>query len=259
MPYITIRSGRGRSCFQQLPVEELLPGPLQPRRYFDPEALYELSESIAAYGLLHPLTVRRRGGGYELVAGARRLRAAKMAGLRVLPCMVLDADMEDAGLIALTENLQRRALGLREEAEGLERLIRLFGLSPGECARRIGLSPAAVEKKLRLLRLPPDVLDGLQAGGLSEQYGHCFLRLPDAASQRAALAQLLREGSAEDCAGAPPQERSRTRFVLKDLRVFLNTLSRGLELLRRGGVDARMEQQETEDSLILTVRISKIT
>ncbi|MDO4749439.1 MAG: ParB/RepB/Spo0J family partition protein [Eubacteriales bacterium] len=265
MPYSTTCFGQRRTQLQYLPVDELLPGSVLPRRRFDPESLYELAESITVFGILHPLTVRRRGENYELVAGERRLRAARLAGLREVPCLVLDADMETAGLIAMAENLQREDLDFREESEGLERMIRLFGLSRDSCARKIGCSPEEAERKLQLLRLPPDVLDSLQASGLTEQHAYCLLRLPDAVSQRTALVHFRRAGLAASAAEAyvehilhpAPPPRPEARGVIKDLRIFLNTLTRGMRLLQKGGVNAQMEQHETEDSLLITIRIPK--
>ena len=253
-------------------VEDLAPNPVQPRRRFDEESLRELSESIRCYGILNPLTVRLRCGKYELVAGERRLRAAKLAGLTEVPCLLVDVDMQDAGLLALVENLQRKDLDFLEEAEGLQRLIRMFGMSQEEAARRIGKSQSAVANKLRLLKLPPDVLDALRQNGLSERHGRALLRLPDGESQRAALAAILEQGMTVAAADAyidallspgeeppPPAEKKERRrtFVMKDLRVFLNTLSRSVDLMKQGGVGADLKREETEEALILTISIPK--
>ena len=252
-------------------VEDLTPNPVQPRRRFDEESLRELSESIRCYGILNPLTVRLRCGKYELVAGERRLRAAKLAGLTEVPCLLVDVDMQDAGLLALVENLQRKDLDFLEEAEGLQRLIRMFGMSQEEAARRIGKSQSAVANKLRLLKLPRDVLEALRQNGLSERHGRALLRLPDGESQRAALAAILEQGMTVAAADAyidallspgeepPPAEKKERRrtFVMKDLRVFLNTLSRSVDLMKQGGVGADLKREETEEALILTISIPK--
>ena len=254
-----------------LRIEEIEPSPVQPRRHFEDEALRELSDSIRSYGILNPLTVRLRNGKYELVAGERRLRAAKLAGLRELPCILLDVNMEDAGLIALVENLQRKDLDFLEEAQGLSRLIRMFGLSQEEAARRIGKSQSAVANKLRLLKLPQDVLDSLRDNGLSERHGRALLRLPDADSQRAALDHIVENALTVAAADAyidallaapeplPTVEKPEKRrtLVLKDVRIFLNTLTRSLDLMKQGGIDAGLQRQETEDALILTISIPK--
>ena len=162
-----------------LGIHEIHPNPVQPRKSFDDQSLEELCRSIESFGILNPLTVRLRNGKYELVAGERRLRAAKLAGLKELPCILLDVNLEDSGLIALVENLQRKDLDFLEEAEGLSRLISMFGLSQEEAARRIGKSQSAVANKLRLLKLPPDVLESLRENGLTERHGRALLRLND--------------------------------------------------------------------------------
>ena len=112
-----------------LPTVSIEPCPMQARKIFDDASLKELSESIRSYGILNPLTVRVRNGRYELIAGERRLRAAKLAGLREVPCMIIEVSMEDAGLISMVENLQRRDLNFIEEAMGISQLIMMFGMS----------------------------------------------------------------------------------------------------------------------------------
>ena len=269
MQALRSRPGLRRGAILYLPTDELLPNPVQPRRHFDDEGLNELCESIKSYGILNPLTVRLRGGRYELVAGERRLRAAKLAGLREVPCLPVEASMEDASLLALVENLQRQDLDFIEEAAGIRQLILLFGMSQEEAARRLGKSQSAVANKLRLLRLPPDVLDALKENGLSERHGRALLRLPDADSQRAALAHIVEKGLSVAAADAyieallsaaeadPARPAPRRSFVLKDVRVFLNTLSRSIELMKQGGIEAGMQRQETDDALILTISIPK--
>ena len=258
-----------RSGLLYLRVEDIAPNPMQPRKVFEEEALRELSESIRSYGVLHPLTVRLRCGKYELVAGERRLRAARIAGLREVPCMVVDVDLEDAGLLALVENLQRKDLDFLEEARGLQKMIRLFGMSQEEAARRIGRSQSAVANKLRLLKLPEDVLESLRENGLSERHGRALLRLPDAESQRAALETVLEKEMTVAATDAyvdallaspePPPRRPEARrsFVMKDVRVFLNSLTHGLDLMKQGGIAAGLRREETEDALILTISIPK--
>ena len=270
MQSLRTRPGVRRGSILYLRIEDITPNPAQPRRHFDQQALEELSQSIRSYGLLNPLTVRLRGGRYELVAGERRLRAAKLAGLRDVPCLLMDLSLEDAGLVALVENLQRRDLDFVEEALGLRQLIDRFGMSQEDAARRIGKSQSAVANKLRLLKLPQDVLETLRDNGLSERHGRALLRLPDADSQRTALDVMLERGMTVAAADAyidallsrpeqppmPPQKPRRS-FVLKDVRVFLNTINRGIDLMKQGGVDAGVRREETEDALILTISIPK--
>ena len=138
-----------------LSVDAIRANPDQPRKYFEPEALRELAESIRRYGILQPLTVRRTPGGYQLVAGERRMRAARMAGLREVPCLVAQVDEQDAGMLALIENLQRQDLHYMDEAAAIAKLIAVYGLSQEQAAERLGKSQSAVANKLRLLRLSP--------------------------------------------------------------------------------------------------------
>ena len=269
MQALRSRPGLRRGGILYLPVDEIAPNPVQPRRNFDGGSLAELSESIKNYGILNPLTVRLRGGRYELVAGERRLRAAKLAGLSEVPCLPVEANMEDASLLALVENLQRQDLDFIEEAAGIRQLILLFGMSQEEAARRLGKSQSAVANKLRLLRLPPDVLDALKEHGLSERHGRALLRLPDGESQRAALRHIVEkelsvaatDAYVESLLAAREAQEEKTApkrsFVLKDVRVFLNTISRSLDLMKQGGIEAGMQRRETEDALILTISIPK--
>ena len=155
----------------------LHPNPNQPRKRFSPDGLEELAASIREHGVLQPLTVRKVDGSFELVSGERRLRAARMAGLSEVPCIVIDVDGVCSSLLALVENLQRRDLDFLEEAMALDRLIHTYDLSQEEAARRIGKSQSAVANKLRLLKLSPRLLDRLRQNGLTERHARALLRL----------------------------------------------------------------------------------
>ncbi len=265
---LTVKNSSRTEAVCMIKVYDIAPSPMQPRRVFDREALRELADSIGRYGVLQPLAVRRWGGRYELVAGERRLRAARIAGLEEVPCLVLDVDEADSGVLALVENLQRQDLDFVEQARGIQRLIQNFALSQEEAARRLGKSPSAIANKLRLLKLPPDVLEGLREAGLSERHGRALLRLPENGQRREALEAVVARGMsvaqteqyvdrllrrAEEEAG---QER-RTLFVLKDVRVFLNSLQHSVELMRQGGVAVGVQKKETEQELTVTVRIRR--
>ena len=254
-----------------VPIEDILPGQMQPRQNFSREGLEELRDSIAEHGVLQPLTVRTKGEYFELIAGERRLRAAKMAGLYEVPCIIMDVDLEKSGMIALIENIQRRDLDFIEEAEGIERLIRLFGLSQEAAARALGKSQSAVANKLRLLKLDGRILERLRREELSERHARALLRLDSVEKQALALDEIVARhmtvAQAEDYINelcrpeaeeAPARPaRKRQLFVMKDVRVFMNTLNRSLDLVRQGGIDARLSRQETEEDLVLTVHIPK--
>ena len=165
----------GRVLF--LPLGAIRPNPAQPRSVFDAAGLQELAASIRQYGVLQPLSVRKKGSGFELVAGERRLRAAGLAGLREVPCLLVTADDQDAGLLALVENLQRRDLDYIEQAQGLARLMQQYHLTQEQAARRVGKSQSAIANKLRLLKLSEPVLALLRASGLSERHARALLRI----------------------------------------------------------------------------------
>jgi len=248
-----------------LPAEEILPNPVQPRRCFDDEPLQELAQSIAVHGILQPLTVRCRRGKYELIAGERRLRAAKMAGLGAVPCIVVEVSTEESSLLALVENLQRRDLDFIEEAEGISRLIRIFGLSREEASKKLGKSPSAIANKLRILKLPPEVLEGLRREKLTERHGRALLRLESGESQLDVFQQIVKRNLTVSQTEAlinrilaEKQKSSRkNKLILKDVRLFLNTLSHGLEIMQRGGIEANMKKEEREDELVLTISIPR--
>ena len=258
----------------ELQIANIRPNPYQPRRAFDEESLRELASSIQHHGILQPLTVRPAGDGrWELVAGERRLRAAKLAGLTHVPCLETAADDQRSALLALVENLQRQDLHYFEEAAAIAAYLRQTGATQESAAQALGRSPSAVANKLRLLKLPPDVLEALRENGLTERHGRALLRLQRPEAQREALAYIIDNGltvaatdayvdallsrpEPEPPAEAEKPEHKRT-FVLKDVRVFLNTLSRSIDLMKQGGIDAGVQRQETEDSLILTISIPK--
>lgn len=252
---------------QYIPLGRIRPNPQQPRRSFDEEGLAELAASIRSCGILQPLTVRRAGEGYELVAGERRLRAARIAGLREVPCLVAQVGEEDSALLALMENLQRRDLDCWEEAQAIARLISRYELSQEEAARRLGRAQPTVANKLRLLRLPEDVRALLRENGLTERHARALLRLQDPEVQRRAAGDMVRRGMNVAQAEAyvekllqsaqvtPP--RGRSTYIIKDVRLFLNSVDRGLHLMRQAGVDAGWNRQDTDREILLTIRIPK--
>ena len=250
-----------------LPIAAISPNPDQPRTCFSREGLEELAASIQELGVLQPLSVRRsKNGGYELISGERRLRASRMAGLTEVPCILVSVDSQGSSLLALVENLQRRDLNFVEEATALAKLIETYHLSQEEAARRIGKSQSAVANKLRLLRLPPDVLTLLRERGCTERHARALLRLEEPELQRMAARHVVEQGltvaRTEEYVEtllhpADKPARKKPTFVIKDVRLFLNSLDRGLRLIREAGVDAQSGREETEDAIVLTIRIPK--
>ena len=175
-----------------LPLQKIEPNPKQPRHTFDPEALQSLADSIAEHGVVQPLAVRDAGNGYyQIIAGERRWRAARLAGLTELPVVVLDADDQTVMELALIENLQRQDLNPMEEAEGYRVLIEEYGLTQEQAAARVGKSRPAVTNALRLLALPDEVRAMVEEGTLSAGHARAVLTLNSQRLQKAAAQKII--------------------------------------------------------------------
>ena len=269
---LTLVSGREDRVLRRIRISEIVRNPNQPRRYFDPEAIATLAESIRQYGVLNPLTVRRTGnGGYELVAGERRLRAARVAGLTDVPCLLINADGEDSSVIALVENLQRRDRDFFAEANGFKRLIEQFGLTQEEAARKVGKTQSAVANKLRLLRLSQQNMELIRCNNLTERHARALLRLNDEADRINVTNYIIEHElnvsrteeyideflKAKENPQPVVEAESGKRVVrlFKDVRFFLNTLNRAVGVMVDAGIGATVKQQESDDGLTLTICI----
>lgn len=251
----------------QIPIERIIPNPRQPRRHFDGQAMQELADSIRQHGVLQPISVQKTAGGYVLVAGERRLRAAGIAGLSRVPCILVRVSDRDSALLALIENLQRCDLHYMEEAAAIARLISTFQMSQEEAAKRLGRSQSAVANKLRLLRLSQNVVDLLRRYDLTERHARALLRLEGEEAQMAALRHIGEkklnvaetEAYIEELLQKKQQAASEKKpvYVIKDVRLFLNSVSRGMETIRRAGVDARCNKEESDEEITITIQIPK--
>jgi ParB family chromosome partitioning protein len=179
---------------RNLLLDEVAPNPWQPRTDFDEEKLGEMAESIREHGVVEPLVVRQRGGGFELIAGERRLRAARLAGLQTVPVVVRDMSDREALEVTLIENLQREDLSALEEAAAYVRLMEEFGVTQEEVARRVGKSRPAVSNTVRLLQLPETVRDEMRSGRLSAGHARALLALESATEQAALARDVIRLG-----------------------------------------------------------------
>ena len=248
----------------ELSIAAIRPNPHQPREMFAPEELEALSASISQLGILQPLSVRRRDGQWELIAGERRLRAAALAGLTTVPCLEITADDTASSLLALVENVQRQDLDFLEEARALRRLTDTYGLSQEETAARVGKSQPAVANKLRLLRLPEDVLDLLRREGCGERHARALLALNDPTLQRKAAAHItahrLTVARTEEYVArllSPPPRSASPVYRMRDIRLFLNTVQKGLAIMNSAGVAACCGREESDREILLTIRIPK--
>ena len=251
-----------------LPISQVESCASQPRKQFDPESLADLADSIREHGIIQPLTVRKlQSGYYQIIAGERRWRAARMAGLTQVPAIVIEADDRKAMELAMIENLQREDLNPIEEAEGYQVLMSQYSMTQEETAQRVGKSRSAVANALRLLNLCPPVRAMVEDGRLTNGHARALLRLQDPEVQRRAAGDMVRRGMNVAQAEAyvekllqsaqvtPP--RGRSTYIIKDVRLFLNSVDRGLHLMRQAGVDAGWDRQDTDREILLTIRIPK--
>lgn len=254
---------------EELPIHLIQASQYQPRVEFDEEDLDELAQSIAQHGVLQPVVVRKTEMGYELIVGERRLRACRRLGLTTIPAIVRDYGDKQAAELALIENLQRKDLRLFEEAEGYKRLLDEFGLTQEELAARLGKTQSSIANKLRLLRLPPSVREIISREILSERHARALLRLESEEQQLKIVNQVVEQGlnvrQTEELvqqmlsgksAEKVPKEGKRT-FVLKDLRLFRNSIKSLTETLKEGGLEVEIEERDGEDAFELLVIVRK--
>lgn len=250
---------------------EIKASPNQPRKSFDEYELKALSDSIQASGIIQPLIIRKTlDGGYQLIAGERRLKAAMMAGLRRVPCVIHKTDDETAALYSILENLQRSNLTVFEEAEGINRLISEYGISQSEAAARLGISQSGLSNKLRLLNLSDNIKERIGSARLTERHARALLKLPEEKREEA-LDRIIAEGltvsqteqyilsiiNPKEKPQVTEQDEPVRKSAIGDVRLFSNSLSKLLSTLQNSGIDAKSRKYETEKYIEFKVRIRK--
>lgn len=250
----------------EIPIAQIRPSPWQPRRTFDEQSLEGLADSIRENGILQPLSVRNIGNGlYELVAGERRLRALRLVGSKEAPCIILNATVQESAIFALLENLQRQDLHFFEEAEGFLRLVETVGLTQEQVAGKLGKSQSTIANKIRLLQLTPEVRDIIMEKGLTERHARALLRLPPTL-QAAALQRIINGGlnvsetdHMIDDMISPSQQLTAKHSIplIKDVRLFFNTVSNAVKIMRQSGINAETSQREYGEYIEYVVRIPK--
>jgi len=253
-------------------IDCIRPNPYQPRKQFNKTSLDELCESIKQYGVIQPLNVRKiTNSTYELVAGERRLRAAIAAGLKVIPVIVINVDDNNSALIALIENLQREDLSYMEEADGYHSLLVEHNITQEELAQKIGKSQSTIANKIRLLKLQPLVKKILYDNNLTERHARALLKLHDEQLQLKVLKHVCEKGlnvkrTEELVERAIERYTSddKTRFtekkqtkVIKDIRIFVNTIKQAIDLMKKSGVNAKAAQMDRGEYVEFIVRIPK--
>ena len=248
-------------------IEKLRPNEAQPRQNFDEDALKSLSESIKQNGIIQPLCVRKNNeGGYTLISGERRLKAATMAGLKKIPCVVTDTDERSSALLAIVENIQREDLNCFEEADSIFRLISEWGIPREQVAERLGMAGSTLSNKLRLLKLTPWERERISAARLSERHARTLLRIEDIEKRDNALLTIIAKGlnvaeserMVSELLSEKKENTSKKRMVVGDIRLFANTITNAVDTMRRSGVNATAEKMENERFIEYKILIPKI-
>lgn len=246
------------------PIDSVFPNPYQPRKTFDEEALADLTSSIAQYGVLQPLLVAPgEDGRYLLIAGERRLRASKLAGLKEVPVIVSEYTSQQIAEIALIENLQREDLHFLEEAEGYEQLMNEFSLTQESMAARVGKKQSTIANKLRLLRLSIKVRKIVTEAELTERHARALLRLEDEVKQLEALDVIISKGYTvrqtdeyiSKLLEEKKQEKRKRMIIVNDVRIYLNSIKKVVNSIKDVGIPVAMEQSLDGDEVVISVRI----
>ena len=256
-----------------LKLDDIRPNPYQPRKKFNPKALTELSESIKVYGVIQPISVRKTANEkYEIIAGERRYRASLMAGLEMIPAITIQAGENDSALMALIENIQRENISYIEEAEAYQNILNSTDMTQEELAQQLGKSQSTVANKLRLLRLSEEVRREISRYDLSERHARALLKIRDEQVQKRILnvvcsknltvkkTEELVEKVHSKCIGAAIERSEidrRVSRVVKDVRIFVNTIRKSVQMLREAGIDARSAQFDRGDYTEFVIRIPK--
>ena len=261
----------GKMQVAVIPSNQILPNPYQPRRVFDALAMQELADSIRQHGVMQPISVRKMGAYYELIAGERRLRASKMAGYTTIPAIVFEQSDQESALISLVENIQRQDLNYFEEADGYRNLMEDHGLTQEEIARVVGKSQSAIANKLRLLKLAPELRRVLLDHHLTERHARILLRVPDPERWQylrrivdeglnvAQSERLIEEGLDGEKPPAPAKRKTgrsvNMKGYFKDIRLFTNTVKKAIDMMKGSGVSVDMEAEKKDDCYEMRIRI----
>lgn len=253
----------------QIEIDKVIPNIYQPRKYFNEEAIEELSASIKQYGIIQPLTVRRRGDVYELVAGERRLRAAKLANLGEVPCNIVDITDTESAEIALLENLQREDLNFIEEAMGYENLIKEHEFTQQQLAEKLGKNQSTIANKLRILRLPNSVKIKLVENNLTERHARALLKLPTEELINEVLDKVIKneltvkktEKMIKDLLEEleSPQDSDKKQNIkgTMGIRIYLNTMKQAFDAIIGTGIEAKYNEVDKGDYMEVVVKIPK--
>lgn len=264
-----LTKSKAEQKFVEIPIKQIKPNHAQPRLYFDDAELISLSKSIQKNGILQPLSVRKINNcGYELIAGERRLRAAMTAGLKKVPCILNECTEEESALFALIENLQRVDLTMFEEARGIAKLMRKYKLTQEQVATQMGKKQCTIANKLKLLKLTLEEQEWIINAKLSERHARCLVRIPDFGLRKQALSKVITEEMSikdtekyVDSLISQEKEQNKRqvhKILVKDLKIFVNSIERAISTMRIAGIEALSEKSESDNYIEYRVKIPKI-
>ncbi|NYB75457.1 nucleoid occlusion protein [Sedimentibacter hydroxybenzoicus DSM 7310] len=250
-------------------VSKIIPNKNQPRKVFDDKSLEELSQSIKSYGIIQPITVRKIYDDiYELVAGERRLKAVKLLRMETIPAVVIEVKEEESAAMALIENLQREDLDFIEEAMAFERLIEDFGLNQTQLAEKLGKSQSTIANKMRILKLPESVKNELREAKLTERHARALLKIEDEEILLSVLEKIIKKdlnvseteklvnSIAEDLNIKKMKDKRYVRNFI-NYKIYINTIKNAYNEILKTGIEAKFEQQESDEFIEIKVRIPK--
>ena len=249
----------------EIEISRIIPNRNQPRSAFGDDDISALAESIAQNGILQPLSVRRHGDSFELIAGERRLRAARVCGFRSVPCIIHDISDRHSAVLALVENIQRQDLSFFDEAAAIEKLITHYGMTQEDAASKLGKAQSTIANKLRLLRLSDDERKIIMDNGLSERHARALLRIGSSADRLELLQKIVTnklnvertEHLIDEFIGIQHEKNSykkRSR-VFQNVRMFVNTINKAVETMQAAGISADSRKIQSEDYIEYRVRI----
>jgi ParB family chromosome partitioning protein len=254
----------------EIPVQEIVSNPYQPRTIFNQEAIEELAKTIHTHGVIQPIVVRKKDRGYELIAGERRLRAVRHLGWETIPAIIRDMNDAQTASAALIENLQREGLTPIEEAVAYQQLLELHGLTQESLAQRLGKGQSTIANKLRLLHLPEPVQNALLRKDITERHARALLALPAEDMQVALLNECIEKGwnvkQMEERvkaklgaleSGDKRQAKPRRKGLSRDVRLAVNTIRQSLEMIQETGLDVVYEESDEESFYQFTIKVPK--
>lgn len=249
-----------------IPIDFVKPNPNQPRRHFDSQELTSLAKSISQDGIIQPLTVRRVEKYFELISGERRLRAGKIAGLKTVPCIIVDISDKRSAILALIENIQRADLNFFEEAEAIALLIQEFNITQEETAMRLGMAQPTIANKLRLLKIPPHERAMIFNNKLTERHARALLKINDETKRREVLNYIIENNLTVDATekyikSFEEKEKIEESYkkrspILKDIKLFFNTVDKAVKVMQLAGVDAEVKKQKHDGLIEYTILIT---